>query len=104
MDNLHSQPGIVNRVLIATKVGEWYMNTVLHFSFFIFVLPKMDDLKLSPINYDKECKYLVNLDDNDNAKIKTGIKDLITYCIKLRPYMSFSKCRLMHATKLFITY
>ena len=22
-----------------------------------FILPMMDDLKLSPINYDKECKY-----------------------------------------------
>ena len=51
----------------------------------------MDDLNLSPINYDKECKYLENLDDNDNEEIKTHIKDLITYCIKLRPYMALYK-------------
>ena len=50
-----------------------------------FISPPMDDLKLSPINYDKDCKYLNNLDDNDNEQIKTNIKDLITYCIKLRP-------------------
>ena len=55
-----------------------------------FILPTMDDLKLSPINYDKECKYLEeNLDDNDNKGIKTCMKYLITYCIKLGPYMAF---------------
>ena len=31
-----------------------------------FILPTMDDLKLSPINYNKECRYLKNLDDNEN--------------------------------------
>ena len=41
-----------------------------------FILPMMDDLKLSLINYDKECKYL------------------ITYCIKLRPYMAFYKMQI----------
>ena len=54
----------------------------------------MNDLKLSPINYDKECKYLENLDDNDNEEIKTCIKDLTTYCIKLRPYMAFYKMQI----------
>ena len=49
----------------------------------------MDNLKLSPINYFKDCKYLNDLDDNDDEQIKTNIKDLITYCIKLRPYMVF---------------
>ena len=43
-----------------------------------FILPKMDDLKLSLINYNKNCKYLNDLDDNDNEQIKTNIKDLIT--------------------------
>ena len=56
-----------------------------------FILPMMDDLKFSPINYDKECKYLENWHDNDNAEIKICIKDLITYCIKPRPYMAFYK-------------
>ena len=31
-----------------------------------FILPTMDDLKLSPINYDEECRYLENLDDDNN--------------------------------------
>ena len=54
----------------------------------------MDDLKLSPISYNKECKYLNDLDDNDNKEITTCIKDLITYCIKLRPYMTFYKMQI----------
>ena len=54
----------------------------------------MDDLKLSLINYDKECKYLNDLGDNDNEEIKTHVKDLITYCIKLRPYMAFYKMQI----------
>ena len=54
-----------------------------------FILPTMDDLKLSPINYDGGCRYLENLDDNNNEDIKTHIKDLVTYCFKLRPYMAF---------------
>ena len=34
-----------------------------------FILPMLDDLKLSPIKYDKECNYLCNLDDQDNDQI-----------------------------------
>ena len=56
-----------------------------------FILPTMDDLKLSPINYDGQCRYLENLEDNNNEEIKTCIKDLVTYCVKLRPYMAFYK-------------
>ena len=59
----------------------------------------MDDLKLSPINYDKDCKYLNNLDHNDNEQIKTNIKDLITYCVKLRPYMAFYKMQINACNK-----
>ena len=36
-----------------------------------FILPTMNDLKLSPKNYDGECRYLENLDDNNNEEIKT---------------------------------
>ena len=50
-----------------------------------FILPMLDDLKLSPIKYDKECNYLCNLNDQDNDKIKENIKDLLLYCVKLRP-------------------
>ena len=34
-----------------------------------FTLPTLDDLKLYPIKYDKECQgYLRNLDDEDDDK------------------------------------
>ena len=59
-----------------------------------FVIPSMDDLRLSEIKYDKKCKYLSDLDDNDNEQIKTNIKDLIACCAKLRPYMAFYKMQI----------
>ena len=40
-----------------------------------FILPTLDDLKLSAIRYDKDCKYMHNLDDQNNEKIKHNIKD-----------------------------
>ena len=61
-----------------------------------FILPTMDDLELPLINYDKECKYLENLDDNE--EIKTYIEDLITYCVKAGHSWFFTKYRLMHTT------
>ena len=48
-----------------------------------FILPTMDDLKLSPIKYNKECNYLHNLDDKDNDQIKENIRDLLSYYAKL---------------------
>ena len=64
-----------------------------------FLLPAMDDLKLSSVNYNGECRYLENLDDNDNKEIKTHIKDLLIYCIKLRPYMAFYKMQINACNK-----
>ena len=58
-----------------------------------FILPTLDDLKLLPIKYDKECKYIQNLDDQDNKQIKQNIKDLL-YCAKLSPYMAFYKMQI----------
>ena len=54
----------------------------------------MNDLKLSPIKYDKKCKYLHDLDDKDSEQIKENIRDLLSYCAKLRPYMSFYKMQI----------
>ena len=59
-----------------------------------FILLTMDDLKLSPIKYDKECNYLHGLDDKDNKQIKENIRNLLSYCAKLRPYMSFYKMQI----------
>ena len=59
-----------------------------------FILLMMDELKLLLINYDKECKYLSDLDDNDKEQIETNIKDLIPYCTMLRLYMAFYKMQI----------
>ena len=52
-----------------------------------FDLPTLDDLKLFPIRYDKECNYLRKLDDQDDDQIKESRRDLI-YCSKVRPFMA----------------
>ena len=56
----------------------------------------LDDLKLSPIGYDKEGNYLRNLDDEDDDKIKENIRDLLFYSSKLRPFMALYKCKFQH--------
>ena len=61
-----------------------------------FILPTLDDLKLSPIRYDKECSYIQQIDDQDDDCIKEYIKELLFYCEKLRPPWLFTKCKLMH--------
>ena len=50
-----------------------------------FILLMLDDLKLSPIKYDKECNYLHNLDDQDTDQTKENIKDLLLCKIKTIP-------------------
>ena len=40
-----------------------------------FILPTLDDLKLSPIRYDKNCKYICDLDNQNNEQIRQNIKD-----------------------------
>ena len=59
-----------------------------------FILPTLDNLKLSHLKYDKECKYICHLDDQDNDQVKQNIKDLLSYCAKLRLYMAFDKIQI----------
>ena len=59
-----------------------------------FILPTLYDLKLSAIGHDKECKYIRDLDDQDNEEIKQNIKDLLLYSNKLRPFMAFYKMQI----------
>ena len=59
-----------------------------------FILPTLDDLKLSPIRYDKECNYLRKLDDQDNDQIKENIRDLLFYCSKVRLFMALYKMQI----------
>ena len=54
----------------------------------------LDDLKLSPIKYYEECNYLHNLDDQNNDQVEENVRDLLSYCAKLRPYMVFYKIQI----------
>ena len=53
-----------------------------------FILPTLDDLKLSPIRYDKDCTYISNLDNQDNEQIKQNTKDLLLY------WLTFILCKI----------
>ena len=68
-----------------------------------FILPILDDLKISPVTYDKECTYMQQIDDQDNDHIKDNIKKLLFYCAKLRPFMAFYKMEIKahHSTSNF---
>ena len=59
-----------------------------------FILPTLDDWKLSPIRYDKECTYIQQIDDQDNDCIKENIKELLFHCAKLRPFVAFYKMQI----------
>ena len=63
------------------------------------ILPTVDDLKLSSIKYSKECNYLHNLDNQNNDQVKENIRDLLSYCAKLRPYMAFYKMQINTCNK-----
>ena len=67
---------------IAYSIDRFYVVTE-------FILPMLDDLKLLPIKYEIECNYLHNLGDKDYDEVKENIRDLLSYCAKLRPYMAF---------------
>ena len=59
-----------------------------------FILPTLDDLKMSPIENNKDCKYIRKLDDQNYENIKQNIRDLLLYCAKLRPYITFYKMQI----------
>ena len=55
-----------------------------------FILPSIQDLKFSKLNYDNTCTYL---DDRNicNADAKKYLLDLLAFCKKIDPYMSYYK-------------
>ena len=57
-----------------------------------FILPTLDDMRLSPTEYDENCNCLRRLDDQNDDTIQQNIRDLLLYCAKLKPYMYSIKC------------
>ena len=49
--------------MIVTSYDRFYVVTK-------FILLTLDNLKLSLIKYDKDCRYIQDLDDQDNEQIK----------------------------------
>ena len=68
--------------MLAHSFDRFYVSTK-------FILPTLDDMKLSSIRYNKDSTYICNLDNQNNELIKQIIKDLLLYCAKLS--MAFYK-------------
>ena len=41
-----------------------------------FILPTLDDLILTLIGYNKECKYIKDFYDQDSEQIRQNVRDL----------------------------
>ena len=55
-----------------------------------FILPAIGDLIFSKLNYDNTCAYLDYRNIYD-ADIKEYLLDLLIFCKKIDPYMSYYK-------------
>ena len=49
-----------------------------------FILPTVEDLKFSTLNFNSNCKYLREYDKEHNAETRQHILDLVTYHRKIR--------------------
>ena len=56
-----------------------------------FILPTVEDLKFSTLNFNSYCEYLREDDKEHNADARQQILDLVTYCGKIRLHMYFYK-------------
>ena len=62
-----------------------------------FILPTVEDLKFSTLNFNGNCEYLREDDKEHNGEARQLILDLVTYCRKIRLHVykqqikSFSK-------------
>ena len=56
--------------MLSHSFGRFYVATK-------FILPTLDDLKLSPIKCNNECNYVHNLDDQNNDQVKENMRDLL---------------------------
>ena len=56
-----------------------------------FILPTVNDINFSKLNFDGDCEYLRKRDKVHNHSIEQCIFDLIVYCGKIKPYLFFYK-------------
>ena len=51
-----------------------------------FILPTVNDINFSKLNFNGDCKYLRKRDKGHDYRIEQCILDLIVYCRKIKPY------------------
>ena len=51
-----------------------------------FILPSIEDIKFSRLNYDHTCMYMNKVPNTDSRKYLTELK---TYCNKIKPFVSY---------------
>ena len=56
-----------------------------------FILPTVKDLKFSTLNFNSNCKYLRESNKEETEDAKQHVRDLVTYCRKIRPHIYFYK-------------
>ena len=62
-----------------------------------FILPTINDLKFSTINYDVKCEYLQQ-EKGCTDEAKEHMLDLITYCRKIKPFDQTNYLTIQHIT------
>ena len=54
----------------------------------IFILPSIEDIKMSKLKYDNTCTYM-NKEYTPNTDSRIYLTELKTYCNKIRPFVSY---------------
>ena len=54
-----------------------------------FKLPRVQNLKLTTIEFDSKCSYLVR----NNTQTNSYFPKLLVYCLKIVPYVEFYKTK-----------
>ena len=55
-----------------------------------FILPSLEDIKFSKLNYDNTCTYLDNKNTH-NSDTRKDMLDLMTFCKKIEPFVVYYK-------------
>ena len=53
-----------------------------------FILPSIEDIKFSKLNYDHSCMYM-NKEYAPNRDSRKYLTELKTYCNKIKPFVSY---------------
>ena len=68
-----------------------------------FILPSIEDIKFSKLNYDHACTYM-NKEYAPNMDYRKYLTELKTYCNKIKPFVSYYTKLINSYKKLHITY